>query len=63
MKTIEDFNGYSDGGSYPVAYWADWDGDKVIYGGDWQDIPNMPAKTEPSLDEVWAWRDKYMVSA
>jgi hypothetical protein len=52
---IVDFNGYSQPGHFPVSFWADWDGSKVVFGGDWQEIPDMPTDKEPTEDEVHAW--------
>lgn len=56
---IEDFNGTAEYG-YPVAYWADWNGAVVTFGGDWGDVPNMPAKTQPTVEQVHAWADAHI---
>jgi hypothetical protein len=52
-----DFNGYTDPGHFPSAYWADWCPfrESVEFGGDWSEIPAMPAKTYPTEDEVTRW--------
>jgi len=54
---IVDFNGYTSPGSFPIAFWADWCPDKecVEFGGDWEDVPTMPMKTEPTQGQVYEW--------
>ena len=52
---IVDFNGYTLLGHFPVSFWADWDGHKVIFGGDWEGIPNMLIQIEPSEEMVYAY--------
>lgn len=56
---IVDFCGYSYPGHWPTSFWADWDGSEVIFGGDWDHIPNMPTDTEPTEQEVDAWVAKH----
>ena len=50
---IEDFCGRCSG--LPTSYWADWDGTAVGFGGEWQDIPDMPTDIEPTPNEVNQW--------
>lgn len=40
-----------------VLLWADWHPDEKVvkFGGDWRDIPDMPAETCPSEEEVTIW--------
>lgn len=47
------------GGRFPTSFWADWDGKKVVFGGDWRDVPDMPAKREPTEKRVYAWAHKH----
>jgi hypothetical protein len=47
------------GGRFPTSFWADWDGEKVVFGGDWRDVPDMPAKREPTQKRVYAWAHKH----
>lgn len=50
---------WNTGGSFPTSFWADWDGKKVVFGGDWRDVPDMPAKREPTQKRVYAWAHKH----
>lgn len=54
---LVDFNGYTFPGHFPVAYWADYYPDQkaVIFGGDWQTVPDMPSETCPSEEDVHQW--------
>jgi len=56
---IVDFNGTMEG--YPFACWAEWEEKDgvVCFGGDWFDIPDMPATTEPDDKSVWEWANKH----
>lgn len=56
---VFDFCGYSEPGHFPISMWADWDGEKTVFGGDWQDIPDMLGTKEPSEEEVLAWVRKH----
>lgn len=54
---IVDFNGYTSPGSFLVAFWADWHPNTgyVEFGGDWEWVPAMPTKTEPTQEQVYGW--------
>ena len=52
---VFDFCGYSEPGHFPVSMWADWDGEKTMFGGEWQGIPEMTGRAEPSEEEVVQW--------
>ena len=60
---IEDMCGrYSDG--YPANYWADWDGVKVTFGGDWREVPDMPTPGGTvNEDQVQAWLEQHTTEA
>jgi hypothetical protein len=49
---VLDFNGYTSPGHFPVAMWADWDGSRVVFGGDWREIPDWVIDREPTEDKV-----------
>lgn len=61
---VFDFNGYSEPGHYPIAQWADYipgvrAGDeatdsRVVFGGDWSDVPDWIVDHEPTEEEVLA---------
>jgi hypothetical protein len=63
MLCIVDFNGSAKypatnthhAYSVPCAFWADWDGDRVYFGGEWENIPPMESMTEPTKQQVYAW--------
>ena len=49
---IIDFEGYTIPGHFHTSFWADYDGEKVIFGGDWRDIPPLVIDHEPTEEEV-----------
>lgn len=61
---VSDFGGSMKIGIHrvsPVNQWADWDGEKVLFGGAWADpccpVPDLPAPDGPPKEEVveaWA---------
>jgi hypothetical protein len=57
---IEDMCGrYSDG--CPAQYWADWYGWKVVFGGDWMEVPDMPTPDGTVCEpQVRAWVDRHL---
>ena len=55
MECIFDFCGYYEPGHFPVSMSADYDGHKVIFGGDWSDIPNLVIGHEPTEEEILNW--------
>lgn len=40
-----------------VQFWADWyPADRIVrFGGWWEDLPPMPADSEPTDDDVTFW--------
>jgi hypothetical protein len=54
---VEDFNGYSEPGHFPISYWADWDPDKqmLYFGGDWAHVLPMPSATLPTAEQAHEW--------
>lgn len=44
-----------------ASYWADWIPERkvVSFGGFWANVPDMPAETKPSEEEVYAWEEKH----
>jgi hypothetical protein len=53
---IEDFSGNSDQG----GFWADWDGQRVWFGGTWQGVPDMPTPDGTvNEDQVTQWVDQH----
>lgn len=56
---IVDFNGHVQGTSMIESFWAEWNGRTVVFGGDWQGVPDMPADVEPDSKSVWAWAGKH----
>ena len=55
---IIDFCGSTNPGHFTVSFWADWDGERVVFGGDWSDVPSMQTATEPTREEVVAHVEK-----
>ena len=55
---IVDFCGYIHPGHFPYSVWADYypEHHVMTFGGEWQDVPDMPCKREPSEHhaELWA---------
>lgn len=43
---IEDFNGKY---VFPTAWWCDWENGIVRFGGEWEDVPDMPLPQRPTL--------------
>jgi hypothetical protein len=59
---IVDFAGSCWALGMPAAsYWADWDPtNKIVrFGGLWHNVPDMPAETKPSEEDVIAWEEKH----
>ena len=54
---IEDFCGYTTPSHFPVAFWCDWiAAEQVVrFGGDWGEVPDMPAPVLPTRQEINAW--------
>lgn len=52
MVCVFDFNGYVTPGHFPVAQWADYENGRVVFGGDWQEIPDWIVDHEPTEQEV-----------
>ena len=59
MDCIIDFSGNIMPGSWPAYFRADWDGEKVIFSGDGDGVPDMPAPEEPTESEVWQWAEDH----
>jgi hypothetical protein len=57
MTCIVDFTGRFATCGLPTSFWADWDQKRelLVFGGDWAEVPDMPAKIEPTRDEAYAW--------
>ena len=51
---VFDFNGYTSPGHFFTSMWADYYPDKgiVVFGGDWDGIPNMISSYEPGEKEI-----------
>ena len=56
---VFDFCGYEEPGHCPVSMWADWDGEKTVFGGDWREVPDMQGEKEPTEEDVLKWVKKY----
>jgi hypothetical protein len=58
---IVDFEGYTKPGHFHTSMWADWYPHHkfVRFGGDWNDVPDMPATSEPTEEAVEAWAAKH----
>lgn len=56
---IEDFCG-TDRHGFHVEFWADWDGQRVFFGGDWKDVPPMLATEQPTTEQVHNWAHKHI---
>ena len=41
------------GSRLPASFWADWDGEQVVFGGDWSDVPPMRSLSEPTEEQCW----------
>jgi hypothetical protein len=52
MICVFDFCGYSVPGHFPVSMWADWDGKKVVFGGEWEEVPPWITGKEPTQEQV-----------
>lgn len=53
---IEDFNGKF---VFPTAWWCDWKEGIVSFGGEWEEVPDMPYPNKPdTFGKLITARDK-----
>lgn len=50
---VEDFCGGDGVGR--VNFWAVWEAGRVTFGGDWGEVPPMPAAEVPAVEAVHRW--------
>lgn len=57
-----DFCGYTSPGHFLIQYWADWypnDKGRVIFGGDFSEVPDMFSRELPTEERCRKWARRH----